>query len=136
MTWGPTEVQKSIYQIFTSDATLMAKVTGVCDHTVHEQAFPYITIGQASFTDRGSYTTQGWRGEITINTWSRSYGRLEAQEIMAEIDRLLHCQDLNMTDWSTLNLRRAFNEILVEDDSVTYHGVQRYTLYMGDIINE
>ena len=136
MTWGPTEVQKKIYEIFTGDATLMSKVSGIFDHTLHEQEFPFVTIGQANFTDRGSYTTEGWLGEITINTWSRAYGRLETQQIMADIDRLLHCQDLGMDGWSTLNLRRAFNEILVDEDSVTYHGVQRYTLYMGDINNE
>ena len=136
MTWGPTQVQKRIYEVLSADATLTGLVNGIYDHVPQEQDFPFITIGEAAYTDRGSYTTEGWTGTITINVWAQNYGRLQVQNINAEIDRLLHCQDLSMDGWSTLSLRRDFVEILVEDDNTTFHGIQRYIILMGDINNE
>lgn len=132
MTWAPIEYQKRIYEILTGDSTLMAKVSGIFDNVPQNQAFPFVKIGFDEFTDRGSHTTEGWDAILVINVWAQGSGRKAVHEIQADIDRLLHRQDLTVSGWTEVSLRRDFSTVFVEDDDVTYHGVQRFKLLTGE----
>ena len=131
MSFGPKEVQITLYNMLTGDVTLMALITGVYDFVPDNKAFSFVTIGEADWSDRGSQTTEGYTGTITINTWTQARGRATAHAIMAEIDRIIHNASASISGWSSLSLRRDFSTILVEDDAVTFHGVQRFKILIG-----
>ena len=131
MSFGPKATQQAIYTALTGDSTLMALIQGVFDNVPDNQTFPYITIGEGDWNDRGSHSTEGLTGSITINTWSQARGRKTVLDIQAEIDRILHNTNVSISGWSIISLRRDFSTILVEDDNLTYHGVSRFKILIG-----
>lgn len=136
MTWAPQELQKTLYEILTGDSALMALIQGVYDSAAVTQgaAFPYITIGEATFTDRSSHTHRGFSAEVTIHTWDQSNnrGRKKVQSIQAEIDRLLHTVNICIDGWNIINFRQVFVEVIVDADNVTMHGIQKFNLLIGE----
>jgi hypothetical protein len=136
MTWAPQELQKTLWTELTSDPVLMGLVTGVYDsaYVPQDEAFPYVTIGDATFTDRSSHTHRGFEAELTIHVWDQSdnRGRKKVQEIQAEIDRLLHTVNICIDGWNIINFRQIFVEVIVDADNVTMHGIQRFNLMIGE----
>jgi hypothetical protein len=136
MTWAPKELQKTLWTELTSDPVLMGLVTGVYDsaYVPQDEAFPYVTIGDATFTDRSSHTHRGFEAELTIHVWDQSdnRGRKKVQEIQAEIDRLLHTVNICIDGWNIINFRQIFVEVIVDADNVTMHGIQRFNLMIGE----
>jgi hypothetical protein len=132
MTFGPTAVQTAIYSRLTGDATLMALINGVYDFVPDNKAFPFVTIGMADWTDRGSHTTEGYTGLVTVNSWTQARGRKTNLAILDEIDRLLHNVSLSVSGWGVISLRRDMTTVLVEDDAVTYHGIIRFKFLIGE----
>lgn len=137
MTWAPTQVQKTIYQTLTGDATLVGLLGGskVYDHVPDNEDFPFIHLQIKPFEDRGNHTHEGWTGTIQINVYYRAPGRgdLPVQNIQAEIDRLLHSQQLCFDGWNIIVFRRQLVDIIKEDDNVTLHGVQVFNLMLGEV---
>ncbi len=130
MTWAPLEYQKRFLAILNADATLTGKVF---DRAVEEQPFPYVQIGEAEYEDRGSHTTEGWTGFLTVHVWTRGESRKQNEELQAIVDGLLHNKDLAASGWTDLSFRRDFKTTIVEDDDVTYHGILRYKLLTGEL---
>lgn len=136
MTWAPKEIQKTVYEVLTGDATLMALISGVFDSTAvnQDQAFPFVTIGEFPLTDRSNHTWRGWQSDMVIHVWYQDpgRGRKKVQEIQAEIDRLLHMQDICIDGWNIVNLRLSFVDVIVDSDNVTLHGIQKFNLLLGE----
>lgn len=136
MTWAPQELQKTLWTELTADTALMALVTGVFDSAAvpQNEVFPYVTIGEATFTDRSSHTHRGFAAEVTIHVWDQSdnRGRKKVQEIQAQIDRLLHTVNICIDGWNIINFRQVFVEVIVDADNVTMHGIQRFNLMIGE----
>lgn len=136
MTWAPQETQKTIYEVLTLDAPLMALVSGVFDSASvpQGQAFPYITIGETPMTDRSNHTTRGFAAEMTIHVWyqENGRGRKKVQDIQKEIDRLLHAQNVCIDGWNIISLRAIFTDVIIDIDNVTLHGIQRFNLLIGE----
>ncbi len=122
------EIQKAIYLKLTNDATLAALISGVFDKVNQDTAFPYVTIGGNNSVDWGSHTFDGRETTINIHSWSESQGSKEAQSLMFEIHRILHRNTLTVTGHVAILLRNEFEEIMVEDDQITHHGIQRFRL--------
>lgn len=132
MSYAPKELQIAVYNKLTGNTALMAAITGVYDFIPDRQSFPFVTIGEGDFQDRGSHDTDGWTAVITINTWSRARGRKGAYDIMALIDTAMHNGSLSITGSRALVLRRDTSTVLVDPDAVTYHGVQRFKLLLAE----
>ena len=140
MYWGPTSTQKAIYDILTGDAQLQTLLGGtvsdkkVYDFVPDKQVFPFVTIGEGKWEDRGSHTLEGLKSELIINVWYRApnRGRLKVQDIQKRIDELLHVQDPCIEGWNIVVLRRKFVDIIVEDDNVTLHGIQTFNIMIGE----
>lgn len=132
MSYAPEQLQVAVYTALTADATLMALITGVFDFVPDGKAFPFVTIGEAEFQDRGSHNTDGWTTVMTVNTWSRARGRKGAYDIMTEIDRILHNGSLTISGSRAIVLLRDTATVLVDPDAVTYHGVQRFKLLLAE----
>lgn len=132
MTWAPYEYQKRIFEILNADPTLAGKVF---DRAPEQQGFPYVQIGDGEYEDRGSHTTEGWTGVLTIHVWTRDESRKENEDWQAIIDGLLHTKNLAASGWTDLSFRRDLKTTIIEDDDVTYHGVLRYKLLTGEIMS-
>jgi hypothetical protein len=131
MSWAPTEVQKAIFTLLSTNVPLSAAVTGVYDHVPQAQAFPFVVIGSNDFLGRDSQTTNGYNVALQISVWSRGFGRKGAHDVMQLIDALLHNTSPTITGWNVLNFRRELFQINVDPDSVTYQGIMRYNLLLG-----
>lgn len=135
MTWGPQETQKTIFDTLSNDATLTALLgaSKIFDHVPDNTPFPFVTIGDMVWEDRGNHTWDGLTGRLQINVWYRApgRGRKNVQEIQKRIDELLHSQDVCIDGWDIISLRRSTLEILIEPDNVTLHGVQIFNLLIG-----
>lgn len=141
MTWAPTETQKTVYSILTSDEDLAALLGGTCrvfDRVPDNAPFPYLTMQIKPWTDRGNHTFEGLACELTIHAWyrengeTRGRGDLEVQKIQKRIDELLHSTDPCVDGWDIVGLRRSFIDILKDPDNVTLHGVQKFKLMIGE----
>jgi len=131
MTFAPYEVQKRIYEILNNDYDLKEIVTGVYDFVPDDQKFPFVVIGEADWTDRGSESTEGYSGVLTMHVWDRGRGRKTVLSIQKRIDELLHKVDPNVNGWVDISFRRDFNNVMIDPDAVTSHGVQRFKILIG-----
>jgi len=145
VTWGPQETQIKIYEILSTDADLQILLGGdghlptptntkVFDRVRNEQAFPFITIGDMAWQDRGNHTHEGLRAEITINVWYREpgAGRKQVQLIQKRIDELLHKSEPCIEGWNIVGFRRSSINILMDPDNITLHGIQKFNLMIGE----
>lgn len=140
MTWAPTETQKAIYALLNGDSTLRTlcgKASGVAfvfDHVPENQVFPYISIFEMPFDDRGNHTKEGFESEFQVSVFYQDpkRGNKAVQDIQARIDALLHKVNICVAGWNVISMRRTTIEILLEDDNVTRHGVQRFRLRLGE----
>lgn len=140
MTWAPTEAQKRIFTILSTDTALQSLLGGtptdprVYDHVPDAKSYPYVTMQIRPLTDRGNHTWDGVEIRFQINVWYRAPGRgdLKVQEIQARIDQLLHNKDICVEGWDIISLRRTLVDILIETDNVTQHGVQIFNLMLGE----
>lgn len=137
MTWAPQEVQKSVYQVLSSDATLTGLVSGVFDGqggVPEKQLFPYVTIGEFPMLDRSNHTTRGYQTQLSIHVWyqENGRGRKVVQLIQKEIDRILHDQNICVDGWNIISLRAIFTDAIIDIDNVTLHGIQRFNLLIGE----
>ena len=127
-----TAWQTRLYAILTGDATLMALVTGVFDFVPDQQSFPTVTIGDDVFVNWDNHSANGFQGTSTIHTWSQMPGKNEAMSIMNRIYTLLHANiDLGIPGFKTVSSRCTKNQIVVDPDGYTHHGIQVFSLMLG-----
>jgi hypothetical protein len=120
-------IQKSIFQILTSDPTLMAKVVGVFDYTPGNTEFPYITIGEATDTSFTVYGTLGQDLTMAIHVWSRYLGYAELASILDDIMELLGNKIIPLDDgWVASGSWYVGTQTMVESDGITRHAITRY----------
>ena len=101
-------------------------ITGVHDHVPQDTAFPYITIGASTAREWGAAGVDGIEATLMLHTWSRTRGRKETKQIMAEIHRVLHDANLAVTGHALVDLRFEFAQSFQDPDGVTHHGVTRF----------
>lgn len=127
------EIQKAIFKALNDDAELNNKITGVFDFVPQQQGFPYVTIGADSFSDFGSHTFDGLDGFVIIDSWTQGErGRKVVKEIQAEVYRILHDNNLIVTGFCVIKIRREFVETVLDPDGQTHHGIERYSLILTD----
>lgn len=136
--FGPLEIQKAIFARLNGSAALRTALgiaspkPIVFDCVPQEQAFPFVVFSPQDVKDWDSHTFDGFESEVQIHTWVRSFGRAGAWNIMKEVYGLLHGYDLPVTGFSTVVCRCVFQTVLVEPDNVTYHGVQKIHIVIGE----
>ena len=144
-TWGPGETQQTIYEVLSTDETLQDLIGGlghktipgdskIYDRVPNEKNYPYITIGDIQWADRGNHTWEGWRAVLTVNVWYRDPGaaRKAVQAIQKRIDELIHKTEPCIEGWNIVGLRRSTSNIIIEPDNITLHGIQKFNLMIGE----
>jgi Protein of unknown function (DUF3168) len=127
-----SNLRNAIYTRLTSDATLMALVTGVYDDVPEITSYPYVVLGDDSDINYGTKTLDGVQYVINIHAWSRYRGVKEATEILERIYYLLHEYAIVVTGASAVHIRQEFNTVLTDDDGITRHGIIRFRVVIFD----
>lgn len=120
-------LQSAIHQYLVGDAALVARLGGprIHDDVPHGSAFPYVTIGESSAIDNGSFTGDGLAHTLTLHVWSRAGGRKEVKEIAALLRDALHERALTLMGHTLVNLRVGFTDARRDPDGLSYHGIVR-----------
>lgn len=120
------EIQKAFYDALTGSTSVMALVSGVFDHVPPKQAFPYICIGDDTAIDWDTDNSVGLEATCTLHVWSDYRGRSQAKNIMETIYGLLHRQDMTIEGYTTVDVQCEYQEVGVDPDGLTRHGVMRF----------
>ena len=123
-TWS---LQKSIHQVLTLDAAILALLGGpnVWDHVPRGATFPYVTIGATTDRDWSTGTEPGDEHILTLHVWSKGAGRKETETIAENLRHALHDQPLTLEGHRLVNLRHEFSETRRDVESELFHGVVR-----------
>lgn len=132
MNTATSQIQAVVYARLNGDSTLFnfLGVKGVFDRPPENQPVPYITIGQDVATDASTIGHLGQEVVVELHTWTQLQGRKLSKAIMNRIDELLHHQEMTLTDFYVTAVRRQTEESLEDPDHVTYHGVQRFRVWV------
>jgi hypothetical protein len=119
------QVQKAVYAKLNVDLTV-----NVYDNVPPNAQAPYVTIGDDTAADDSTKTDDGQQITLTIHAWSDYAGRKEVKELGAEIYASLHKQPLVVTGFDVREIRWVFGDTIREPDGHTYHGVQRFRIFV------
>jgi hypothetical protein len=134
------ELQKFIYGKLTTDAPLMALISGVFDFVPQSQAFPFIHIGEFNYnkqSTKGSELSEKIRqyeGTVQIDIWARPnpIGKAKVWDLINEVRRVLDGnRSMASTEYCLLLFDEDLSTVIVEPDSVTYHGVMTFRTILG-----
>ncbi len=89
-------LQRALYARLTSDAGLMADITGVYDVAPAAAVSPYIIIGFDSVAAFDSKSTSGQAFLVQFSVYSDAFGLTQAKTITAHLYRLLHQQNFTI----------------------------------------
>jgi len=100
------EIQTAVYAKFTADATLMALITGVFDFGAvpPAQAFPYITIGEATEGPENAFARRGYKTRHLMHIWDNAAGFKRSQAILARMNFLIDQKLLTLATQSLVYL--------------------------------
>jgi hypothetical protein len=129
-----SELQARLFAILNGDADLATLLGGsnrVFDQVPDNTEFPYVTLGEALLLDWDSHTWAGFQGEVSVHTWSRADGRLQAQNIMKRIYALLHSVDLAIAGFKTISFRQTSAQVVRDPDGKTHHGISKFNFILG-----
>lgn len=128
-------LQAGIYTRLTGFAALTALVsTRVYDFVPEDAAAPYVVIGEDTFTEADTKSTNRWEATITIHVWDfEKAGRKSVKSILSAIFDALHRQESNISvnGFTLVEIHRE-NQLTFQEDAVEgqgdrfYHGVARY----------
>lgn len=99
------------------------------------QAMPYVTLGNLTLPSADSDTTKEFDATLTIHAWSDGAvrDRAEAANMQQIIYDTLHRSE--MREVGVFAITQEFQEILIDPDQITRHGVQRFRLNINtDVI--
>lgn len=123
-------LQQALYERLTSNAPLMAMVSGVFDRVPDDTSFPYITLGDMAISDASALGTVGTDQRVDLHVWSREGGRKQAAAIMDSVYGLLHNANFSVTGQALVNARFSSSTIQLENDGWTYHGKMQFRVIL------
>jgi hypothetical protein len=119
------DLQASLYARMASHTPLVSKISGIYDEVSEGTPYPYVTIGNPTVNDWGSYTTEGEDITFTLHVWSDYNGKKEVYEIFDLMLEVLTAP-LSLDDGFSMEFqRREFMEVLEDNVTNARHGVMR-----------
>ena len=123
------EMQKALNLRLTTDAPLMAIITGVYDAVPQKTTFPYVVIGETIADEDGTQTYNGMDGTLTIHSWSEYSGRFEIKEIQRAVYNALHRKPLALDAGTNWELIFDTEDSFLDNDGETRHGIQQFKYF-------
>lgn len=121
-------LQKAIFETLNNDSYLLSITTGVYENPAPVIAFPYIALGALAATDWSTKTTSGLQITVPIHSYSQT-SKKEVIDILDRVFDLLQSGGLDLEGHELIAMRFEYNEIGLEPDGITYHGVIRFKAY-------
>lgn len=118
------KLQEAIYTKLSSDLT-----ESVYDEVPQDAVKPYVVVGDDTFNEWGTGSTNGFDTTITIHSWSAYEGRKEVKELQENIYLSLHRKNLSIVGYNVVDIFQEFSETILDPDGITRHGVQRFRVY-------
>jgi hypothetical protein len=91
-------------------------------------AYPYLAFGDLVAVDWSTKTTKGMQTAIVLHAYSQT-SKKEVIEILDRVFDLLQSGGLTLEGQELVAMRFDYNEITLENDGVTYHGMIRFRAY-------
>ncbi|OXS99449.1 hypothetical protein B7H23_14950 [Notoacmeibacter marinus] len=128
-------LQKAIYQWLSSDASLMAMLSGpgFYDAPSPGARFPYVTFGRASGFDWSSGMERGQEIFLTLQVWSNRRGRREAATVMKTIETRLRDFTPQRDGLRLILLDCEMQEIKHDSEAALYRGTARYRALVEEV---
>ena len=98
----------------------------ILDDVPSDTKYPYIVIGEETSIDNDTKDNAGAEHTITIHSWSQYIGLKEVKLMEAFLVDKLHQSIITMPNADIVNIRREFDQVLVEPDGITRHAISRY----------
>lgn len=136
MSWAPTELQISVYNVLSNDSALTTLLGGagkIFDHVPDSSPYPYVKMAVKPLTDRGNESWDGVNVEVKLSVWYQAagLGDLKVQQIQKRIDELLHNVSISINGWNIIAGRRKSVDIMDQPDGRTKHGLQLFNYLLG-----
>jgi len=119
-------LQNALYVKLTTDAGLMASLSGIFDHVPEGSPLPYITLAEGNIRDWSSKSHQGQEHLFDIHLWSDKVGGKEIREMADQVNGLLDNAALNLTGHQLVSLRFVFFENFFDAEGRVRHGIMRF----------
>ena len=119
------EIQKAIYTLLKSDATLLGLGVKVYDHVPETASAPYISIGDDTLTDMGGKGFDAADATLTLHTWTEGRGRKQVKTIHNRIRVLVAGATLPMAGQQAITTLVEFETTTKDPDDRTTHGIMR-----------
>lgn len=116
-------VQRAIYTVLSSDATLNAMVTGISDEPLQNQQHPYIVLGEDTAASDDLLSETGSQVTLTMHVWDKDAPTSRAKQIVDRINFLLHNATLTLLSGAAVSCRSEFTQTTRDGDTV--HSVVR-----------
>ncbi len=121
----------AMWNLQVSVKNALSKISApVYDNVPQNQKAAYVAIGESTSIPHSSDRETGFEATLTLHTWSTYRGTKEAAEIMGEIYDSLDRADLAIPGYTILGVDYEFDQIFLDPDGVTRHGVQRFRVLM------
>lgn len=129
-----TVVQSTIYAKLAAD--LVVPVYDDVPQSLDSglsSAFPYVTIGEDSFTYIDTDDTNRVSVSIAIHTWSRYSGRSEIKELQDQIYNSLHRAEPVAVGFKFITITQNSASSFLDNDGQTRHGIQDFYLILEEL---
>lgn len=120
---------KSVYAALNGDALFAGKVS---ESLSDVSSFPMIWIEDGGSSDWSDKDYDGLEAVITLHIGSQYRGTKEIRAWMDKAHSLLHDASLTLTTEQSVLCRFLRSEIVTDSDSITRHGVMRFSLLINE----
>jgi hypothetical protein len=118
-------VQQAVYSKLSGDSTLMSMVTAIADQPDQDQAFPYITLGEASGTPDDLLNATGSQQTLTLHAWDRGTSMSTVKQVLDRMVVTLHDAQLSISGTQAVRCQVEMADVFREGDGEDRHGVMR-----------
>ena len=110
----------------------------VYDHVPQKQPYPYVVIGEDNFVDWSDDTKNGMEATVNLHVWDRpennsgKRGKEVTKRIQSEIYSILQRSSFDIGTYGNVGMTFEYSDCFMDSDGITYHGVQRFRLYVAE----
>lgn len=84
------KLQEAVFALLSVDTTLGLKLTGIYDQPPHNAQHPYVSLGDTTVQPADLKDRSGTRVNFDIAVWSGEPSQMQAKELMADVNTILH----------------------------------------------
>lgn len=123
-------LQKAVFDALTTALATSGPTGGavpIKDHVLADQAAPYVVLGEGAVEPFDTDTEVGQEHRVLLHVYTdRNRGMKDTKTLLKKIYDALHQVPLTVAGAALLLLYHEFEEVLLEPDGLTFHGVARY----------